>query len=264
MYSGRASGRLLRDQPRVRLGRGRRALRQSAQRLLAAAARCRLHAQALRSRGAVLGARARDRADERGHQDDARLERPAPRRLRRLARTAAGARARVPPAGDRVCGQRGVPGRIRQASRARPAGGDARRRRRLRAAVDLAGERRCSLRGAPEVVQRAQRVARARRSPRGAGARGRQRGPGRARPVPRCDRPDVVGEPRRRDRGGRGRRGGPAARACGGDRAHRVRARPGGLEARAHVRLGGPHHPPARARLARPRRRSTSRGRAWT
>ena len=75
--------RLLRDQPGTRLGRRRRALREPPQRLLAPPARRGLHAAPLRPAGAVLAARARHRRDERRLSHDARLGRPAARRLRR-------------------------------------------------------------------------------------------------------------------------------------------------------------------------------------
>ena len=81
-------GRLLRDQPGPRLRRRRRALRQPAQRLLAAAPRRRLHAAALRAARAVRAARAGHRRHERRLPDDAGLRRPAPRRLRGLGRAA--------------------------------------------------------------------------------------------------------------------------------------------------------------------------------
>ena len=58
--------RFLRDQPGTRLRRGGRALREPAQRLLAAAARRGLHAAPLRPAGAVLAARARLRRHECG------------------------------------------------------------------------------------------------------------------------------------------------------------------------------------------------------
>ena len=48
------------------------------------------------------------------------------------------------------------------------------------------------------------------------------RGSGRARPVPGRERPDVVGEPGRRNRRGRGRRGRASPRARRGDRARRA------------------------------------------
>src|SRR3989442_13111264 len=69
-----SQGCLLRHQSRPRLGGGRRALRESAQRLLAVAPRGRLHRQALRAAGAVRVARARLRPDERGVPDDTRIE----------------------------------------------------------------------------------------------------------------------------------------------------------------------------------------------
>ena len=73
----------------------RGALRQSAQRLLAAAPRGALHVSALRAVGAVRAAERRDRRHERGLPHDARLGRPAARRLRRLRRAARADRARA-------------------------------------------------------------------------------------------------------------------------------------------------------------------------
>ena len=119
--------RLLRDQPRPRLGGGRRALRQPAQRLLAAAARRRLHAAPLRPAGAVRPARARLRRHERRRPHDARLGRPAPRRLRpaapRAARARADARARSPSSARRptAVSSTSGPSSARSCGRSRPA-----------------------------------------------------------------------------------------------------------------------------------------------
>ena len=117
--------RLLRDQPGPRLGRRRGALREPAQRLLAAAARRGLHAAPLRPAGAVLAARARARRHERRVPHDARLGRPAARRLRPRAARARIARE-LDAARDRVRRQGGLPRALRRAARARPAAAHAR------------------------------------------------------------------------------------------------------------------------------------------
>ena len=120
--------RLLRHQPGPRLGRRARALRESAQRLLAPAPRRRLHAAALRARRAARSARARLRRHERRLPDDARLGRPAPRRLRR--RAAGAGRPRAEAARDRVRRQGGLPRRASASgqSSGRSCGRSARRR----------------------------------------------------------------------------------------------------------------------------------------
>ena len=73
----RPEGDLLRDQPGPCLRRCERALREPAQRLLAAAARGGFHAASLRAERAVRAAPARDRRHERRVPHDARLRRPA-------------------------------------------------------------------------------------------------------------------------------------------------------------------------------------------
>ena len=107
----------LRHQPGSRLRRREGALRQSAQRLLAAAPRGRVHAAAARTARAVRAPAVRDRRDERGLPHDPGLERPASCGLRRLGRTSRAPRARAPTASDRVRRQGGLPGRIRHACR---------------------------------------------------------------------------------------------------------------------------------------------------
>ena len=122
----RAARGLLRDQPRTCVGRGRRALRQPAQRLLAAPPRRRLHAAAARPAGAVRAARARLRRHERGLPHDAGLGRPAPRRLRRLAERLRGSppscgRARSRSSARRPTAARSASGRSSGCRRARSA-----------------------------------------------------------------------------------------------------------------------------------------------
>ena len=69
-------------------------LREPAQRLLASAARRRVHASPARAAGAVRAAALRHRPDECGLPDDARVGRPARGRLRGCARAARGDRDR--------------------------------------------------------------------------------------------------------------------------------------------------------------------------
>ena len=137
----------------------RGALREPAQRLLAAAPRGALHPAALRAGRAVRAPRRGDRRHERRLPHDPRLRRPAPRRLRRLRRAARADRARPAPRLARVRRQGGLPRRVQRAARARPPGADARRDAALRPAVDLAGERRRAVVGSRSLVPRARRLA---------------------------------------------------------------------------------------------------------
>ena len=91
--------RLLRDQSGPPLLRGRAPLRQPAQRLLAAAGRLGPDAAAARPVGAMVAPRPRVRAHERRFPDDQGKRRPAPRRLRGVARAARAAGRRAPAAG---------------------------------------------------------------------------------------------------------------------------------------------------------------------
>ena len=88
-----ALGDLLRHQPGARLGGCGGALREPAQRLLAAAPRGGLHAAPARARRAVRAARLRLRDHERGLSHDAGLGRPAPGRFRRRCGAARADRA---------------------------------------------------------------------------------------------------------------------------------------------------------------------------
>ena len=213
-----------------------RPLRQPAQRLLAAPARRRLHAAALRPAGAVRAARARLRHHERGLPDDARLGRPAARRLRR-GRGSSGRLVSVRPRAIAFVGKEAYRGLFGERPELGPQLRTLGPTGALRAAVDLAGERRRAVRRAAptgfarciewlEPVDReAVRalVVDARR-PRAARAVLRTR----ARPV-------MVGHARRRARAGRERRARAPARAARGDRPAGLRARPARLRARSHV-----------------------------
>ena len=109
---------------------------------------------------AVRAARARLRRDERRLPDDARLGRPAARRLRRGAARAA--RARAAAARDRVRRQGGLPRRVRRAARARAAGARARRRPALFVLPSTSpANAAVPVRRAAALVPRAARVARA-------------------------------------------------------------------------------------------------------
>ena len=108
----------------------RRALRQSAQRLLAAAARGRLHATPRRPVGAARAARARDRHHERRLPDDEGLGRSPQGRLRRQRGAArSGSRTSCAPRAIAFVGQGGVPRRVRREARSTGSGsgGSARR-----------------------------------------------------------------------------------------------------------------------------------------
>ena len=148
--------------PGACLGRRGRALREPAQRLLAAAPRRRLHAAALRPAGAVRAARARLSAS--------RTPPTARRRARATCgaatstRPARGDRARARPRAIAFVGKEAYRGALRRAARARPADPHARHDRALRPAVDLARERRRPVRRAAALVPRAARVARAGRA----------------------------------------------------------------------------------------------------
>src|SRR5581483_11195670 len=100
----------------------------------------------------------RARSHERRVPHHARLRRPAPRRLR--PGSPREARARAPPARDRLRRQGGVPRPLRRAAGARPAAPRARPNGALRAAVHLARERGRAVRGEVALVPRAARVAR--------------------------------------------------------------------------------------------------------
>ena len=201
-----AARRLLRDQPRPGLGRGARPFRQPAQRLLAAAARGALHLAAVRAGGAVRAAERGRRRHERRLPHDARLGRPAPRRLRRLGRAARAARRGAEPRLDRLRRQGGLPRRLRRAAGARRAGADARRDAAVRAPVDVAGERGRAVVGAAALVHGARRPRlRAAAAQRRARARAR---PGRQRPARalRDQFGELVVDARRRHRSRRERR----------------------------------------------------------
>ena len=136
----------------------------------------RLHAAALRPVRAVRAARARLRRHERRLPDDARLGRPAARRLRRGPARRRSRRSFEPRAIAFV-GKEAYRGALRRAPRARAAAADARLDRSLRPALDLAGERRGPVRGAAPLVPRAPRLARAGAARGRARARRRRRRP---------------------------------------------------------------------------------------
>ena len=156
--------RLLRDQPRPRLcGRGG-ALREPAQRLLAAAPRRRASRRACSTRRSSSSCRAfgigltnaalrttKGSGDLRSADFAGSAE-----RLERLARE-------LRPARDRLRRQGGVPRRVPRAARSSaPQPRHARRHRPLRPAVDLARERRRPVRRAAALVPSAEGLARAR------------------------------------------------------------------------------------------------------
>ena len=165
----------------------------------------RVHAAAARTARAVRAPAVRDRRDERGLPHDPGLERPASCGLRRLGRTSRAPRPRAPTASDRVRRQGGLPGRIRHACGARRPDANARRRGLVRPALDLARERGGPVRRAARMVPRTQGVARPDRPRSCASARRGRRGPNAPRPVPRRERPGLVGDARRRHRRERGR-----------------------------------------------------------
>ena len=156
----RSDLRLLRDQPGPRLGRRRGALREPAQRLLAAAARRGLHAAPASTRRSssrcsssaigVTNAAYRTTPGSgdlrRGDFDRARLERLA---------------AELDPVAIAFVGKEAYRGLFNERPELGPQLAHARPDGALRAAVDLAGERGRAVRRAAALVPRAARVARA-------------------------------------------------------------------------------------------------------
>jgi TDG/mug DNA glycosylase family protein len=127
---------------RARLGRGGRAFRQPAQRLLAPAARGGVHPAPAPAGRAVRGARLRDRADERGAADDARLERPAAWRLRGCGRAARGIALELEPQAIAFVGKEAYRGAFGEAAGPRAAGAPPRRDAAVRVSLRPPRERR--------------------------------------------------------------------------------------------------------------------------
>ena len=254
------------------LGRRTRALREPAQRLLAAAARGRLHPAPARARRAVRAARASataSRTRPRGRRRARAICAAATSTVARLERLARELRA----ARDRLRRQGGLPRPLRRAARARAAAAEPRLERALRLPLDLAGERRRALRRAAAPGSRSSRAG---SSPCRAGRARARRRPHRARAAAALRKPrqrrGLVGDARRRARG-RARPTRPRSAASCARSAGSSDFEPGPVVwVREHV------YPwnrellaPARALPPRPgravttsRRRSTSRPRAST
>ena len=132
--------RLLRDQPRLRERGSGCGVRQSAERLLAAAGRGRIHTAAPRAARAVRSPGLRDRAHERGSPDDPRLQRPAGGGLRRRPRAHRDDRAGARAACHRVRRKGRLPGHVPRAPGTRAPGPHARGDAALRPAVDVTSE----------------------------------------------------------------------------------------------------------------------------
>ena len=152
----RAAGALLRHQPGTRLRSRSGALRQSAERLLAAPARCRIHAAPARACRAVRASRPTASAS--------RTPRPAPRRARAICarRTSTGAADRLAgiaselrPAWIGFVGKEAYRGAFGERPELGVQERQARRHPALRAAVDFAGERCGALGRAPALVSSA-------------------------------------------------------------------------------------------------------------
>jgi len=148
---------LLRNQSGISLRGCARPLRQSAERFLAPARRCRAHAAPAWARGPVGAARARLRPDECRLPHDEGQFGSSPERFRRVGRATRADRARAAAPHNRFRRQGRLRGSVQRAARPGPAGTAARGHNPLRPALDIPGERRGALRGTPAVVPRARR-----------------------------------------------------------------------------------------------------------
>ena len=218
---------LLRDQPGSRLRGGEGALREPAQRLLAAAARGGLHAAAAGAGRAVASARRRGRRDERRAPHDARLVGPPRRGLRRQRGAARATREGLRAGVARVRRQGGLPRGVqgtRAARRARPDAWPAHAT--LRPAVDLTRERCGPVGGTAPLVRGAGARESARRPSRRSRDPARPSRPRLPPPLRRPGRPgclDHSGRRARRRRVAR-RRASPRARRRAAARRRRPRA----------------------------------------